>query len=150
MVLSAFVQHIKDSEDLGDQIVYHRYLPRQEPRYDSARVFSSQASQLLKESGIAQPYTHQVAAIGKVKGGEDILVATPTASGKSLIYNIPVLEAILDNPATRALYTFPLKALEQDQLKNLRDLISRLQGNPISAAIYDGDTSAWARKKIKE
>ncbi len=149
-MLSAFVEHIKDSEELGPQIVYHRYLPRQEPRYDKGRVLSSHTSQILKESRIAQLYTHQVEAIGKVKGGKDILVSTPTASGKSLIYNIPVIEAMLDNPLTRALYIFPLKALEQDQLKNLLDLISKLPGDYISATIYDGDTSAWARKKIKE
>lgn len=150
MLLSAFVEHIKHSEELGPQIVYHRYLPRLEPRYDKSRILPSHTSQLLKESHIANLYTHQVEAIGKVKEGKDILVATPTASGKSLIYNIPVIEAMLHNPQTRALYIFPLKALEQDQLKNLQDLISNLPGDYLSATIYDGDTSAWARKKIKE
>ena len=150
MVLSSFIEGIKKSEELGPQVVYHRYLPRQEPKYNSCRLISSRISRLLQDARIANLYTHQVEAIAKVKGGEDILVATPTASGKSLIYNIPVLEAMLDNPATRALYIFPLKALEQDQLKNLLDLISMLPGDRPSAAIYDGDTSAWARKKIKE
>ncbi|RLB30538.1 MAG: DEAD/DEAH box helicase, partial [Deltaproteobacteria bacterium] len=122
MVLSSFIEGIKKSEELGPQVVYHRYLPRQEPKYNSCRLISSRISRLLQDARIANLYTHQVEAIEKVKGGEDILVATPTASGKSLIYNIPVLEAMLDNPATRALYIFPLKALEQDQLKNLLDL----------------------------
>jgi DEAD/DEAH box helicase domain-containing protein len=150
MVLSAFVEHIKHSEELGPQIVYHRYLPGQEPRYGICRGISSRTTRLLEKSRIAKLYTHQVEAIEKVKEGKDILVATPTASGKSLIYNIPVLEAMLHNPQTRALYIFPLKALEQDQLKNLLDLISGLPGDYPSATIYDGDTSAWARKKIKE
>jgi len=150
MVLSAFVEHIKHSEELGPQIVYHRYLPRQEPSYGTCRVISSGTEQLLEKSGIAKLYTHQVEAIGKIVEGKDILVATPTASGKSLIYNIPVLEAMLHTPQTRALYLFPLKALEQDQLKSLLDLINKLPGTYLSASIYDGDTSTWARKKIKE
>jgi DEAD/DEAH box helicase domain-containing protein len=150
MVLSSFIEHIKHSEELGPQIVYHRYLPHQEPKYAQCQDISSRTEQLLTESGIPALYTHQVEAIGKVIEGKNILVATPTASGKSLIYNIPVLEAALNHCQTRALYLFPLKALEQDQLKNLLDLISKLAADEISASVYDGDTSTWARKKIKE
>jgi len=149
-VLSAFVEHIKHSEELGPQIVYHRYLPRQEPSYGTCRVISSSIEQLLEEIGIARLFTHQVEAIGKVVEGKDILVSTPTASGKSLIYNIPVIEAMLHHPQTRALYLFPLKALEQDQLKGLLDLINNLPGDKPGATIYDGDTSTWDRKKIKD
>jgi DEAD/DEAH box helicase domain-containing protein len=149
-VLSSFIEHIKHSEELGPQIIYHRYLPRQEAKYHRCRDISSSLIRLLTESRIPKLYTHQAEAIGKIQEGKDILVATPTASGKSLIYNIAVLEAILRNPQTRALYIFPLKALEQDQLKNLLDLASNLPGEPLRASIYDGDTSAWARKKIRE
>jgi DEAD/DEAH box helicase domain-containing protein len=150
MALTAFIEHIKHSEDLGSQIVYHRYLPRLEPSYGTCRCISSRAEQLLGGIGITKLFTHQVEAIEKAIEGKDILVSTPTASGKSLIYNIPVIEAILHNPQARALYLFPLKALEQDQLKGLLDLMKNLPGEKPGATIYDGDTATWARKKIKE
>jgi DEAD/DEAH box helicase domain-containing protein len=149
-VLSAFIEHIKHSEELGPQIVYHRYLPSQGPRYSTCQVISPSTEHVLGGIGIARLFTHQTEAIGKIAEGKDLLVSTPTASGKSLIYNIPVIEAMLRLPQTRALYLFPLKALEQDQLKGLLDLISILPGDKPGATIYDGDTSTWARKKIKE
>jgi len=149
MRISTFVEHIRKSQDLGPQIVFHRYLPSQNPKYDQSRIFSSEVLQLLKRSQAEKLYTHQIEAIKKLKEGKDILVSTPTASGKSLIYNLPVIEEILREPAIRALYIFPLKALEQDQLKNLYDFVSGIQQGRISATIYDGDTSTGDRQRIK-
>ena len=149
MQISTFVEHIRKSEDLGPQIVFHRYLPSQNPKYDQSRIFSSDVLQLLKRSQAEKLYIHQIEAIKKLKEGKDILVSTPTASGKSLIYNLPVIEEILREPAIRALYIFPLKALEQDQLKNLYDFVSGIQQGRISATIYDGDTSTGDRQRIK-
>jgi DEAD/DEAH box helicase domain-containing protein len=150
MGLSAFVEYIKKTKDLGAQVVYHRYLPRQEPKFKESLILSKVMSHLLREGNIKKLYTHQIEAIERIKEGRDILVSTHTASGKSLIYNIPVIEEILINPATKALYIFPLKALEQDQLKNLYDFISGIPEGQISATIYDGDTSSWDRQKIKK
>ena len=79
--------------------------------------------------------------------GENVVVSTPTASGKTLIYNLPVLESVLIEPGTRALYLFPLKALEQDQQRKIEELSSALGAN-VTSAIYDGDTSAYRRRKI--
>ena len=149
MQISSFVERIKKSEDLGSQIVFHRYLPPQDPKYDQNQILSPDILHSLKNLRIGAPYTHQIEAIKRLEEGKDILVSTPTASGKSLIYNIPVIEEILKKPASRALYIFPLKALEQDQLKNLYDLISGIQGGRISATIYDGDTSTGDRQRIK-
>jgi len=149
MQISTFVEHIKKSEDLGPQIVFHRYLPSRDPRYDERRIFSSDMLRLLKRCKTERLYTHQIEAIQQLREGKDILVSTPTASGKSLIYNLPVIEQILREPAMRALYIFPLKALEQDQLKNLYDFISGIQQGRISATIYDGDTSTGDRERIK-
>ncbi|MFW6147180.1 MAG: DEAD/DEAH box helicase [Thermodesulfobacteriota bacterium] len=149
-MLSSFIDHVKHTEELGPQIIYHRYLPRREPQYGTCRELSSPLEQALMQGRIPKLYTHQVEAIRKIQAGKDILVSTPTASGKSLIYNIAVLEEMLREPQMRALYLFPLKALEQDQLKSLLDLASNIPGQLLRANIYDGDTSAWARKKIKE
>jgi len=149
MELSTFVEYIKKSKDFGPQIVFHRYLPHQDSRYDKSWTFSPDMLHLLRKSNIEKLYTHQIKAIEKLKEGKDILVSTPTASGKSLIYNIPVIEEILKNPSVRALYIFPLKALEQDQLKNLYDFIYGIKEGRFSASIYDGDTSTGDRQRIK-
>ncbi|MCJ7481363.1 MAG: DEAD/DEAH box helicase, partial [Thermodesulfovibrionales bacterium] len=77
---------------------------------------------VLKNRGIELFYSHQVEAIDLIRQGQNVLIMTPTASGKSLIYNIPVLESIMQNPEQKALYIFPLKGLEQDQVKNLNEL----------------------------
>jgi DEAD/DEAH box helicase domain-containing protein len=79
----------------------------------------------LKARGIESLYTHQAQAIEAVAHGEHIAVVTSTASGKTLCYNLPVLDALLKNPATTALYIFPTKALAQDQLAALRELLMR-------------------------
>src|SRR6202790_2517763 len=78
--------------------------------------------------GIRQLYTHQAAAAEAVHAGKNVVIVTPTASGKTLCYNLPVLDAILANDDTRALYLFPTKALAQDQLAELYDLNQRLDG----------------------
>jgi DEAD/DEAH box helicase domain-containing protein len=103
--------------------------------------------------GITQLYTHQATAAECVREGRNVVVVTPTASGKTLCYNLPVINAVLENPDTRALYLFPTKALAQDQLAELYDLNKRLdQGNgqPFGVFTYDGDTPADARRAIRE
>ena len=99
--------------------------------------------------GIRRPYTHQAAAAEAVHAGKDVVIVTPTASGKTLCYNLPILNAILENSDTRALYLFPTKALAQDQLSELYDLNQRLE-NCFGVFTYDGDTPADARKAIRE
>jgi DEAD/DEAH box helicase domain-containing protein len=99
--------------------------------------------------GITKFYSHQSEAIKYIGQGYNVVIATPTASGKSMIYNLTVLDSILKNRDRKALYVFPLKALEQDQLKNLSELTKRINSDKISASVYDGDTSPYMRKKIK-
>jgi DEAD/DEAH box helicase domain-containing protein len=99
--------------------------------------------------GIRQLYTHQAAAAEAVHAGKNVVIVTPTASGKTLCYNLPVLDAILANDDTRALYLFPTKALAQDQLAELHDLNQRLE-NRVGVFTYDGDTPSDARKAIRE
>ena len=99
--------------------------------------------------GIPRLYSHQGEALAAIRAGKNLLVATPTASGKTLIYNLPVLESLLAEPRGHALYLFPLKALEQDQLKALQELDAALPFPFLTAAIYDGDTPPAQRQAIK-
>ena len=103
----------------------------------------------VAKNGIQKPYTHQAQAIQLAAAGQDLCVVTPTASGKTLCYNVPILNAILDNPDTRALYLFPTKALSQDQVSALYDLITAMDVD-IKTYTYDGDTPAAARKAIRQ
>jgi DEAD/DEAH box helicase domain-containing protein len=102
-----------------------------------------------RAKGIEQLYSHQAAAAELARAGKDFVVVTPTASGKTLCYNLPVLNAVLENTDTRALYLFPTKALAQDQLAELHDLATRLDDR-FGVFTYDGDTPSDARKSIRE
>jgi DEAD/DEAH box helicase domain-containing protein len=99
--------------------------------------------------GIDRLYSHQAAAADAAHEGKNIVVVTPTASGKTLCYNLPVINAILENSDTRAMYLFPTKALAQDQLAEIHDLNQRLD-NRFGVFTYDGDTPSDARKAIRE
>ncbi len=103
-----------------------------------------------RAKGIERLYSHQAAASDLARAGKDFVVVTPTASGKTLCYNLPILNSILENPDTRALYLFPTKALAQDQLAELHDLATRLQEPLFGVFTYDGDTPSDARKAIRE
>ena len=122
---------------------------------------------VLAARGIEQLYSHQAEAVAHTLAGRHVVVTTPTASGKTLCYNVPVLNAILRDPSSRALYLFPTKALAQDQLAELHELASRLSqpdpGPPtgvsqpvgvveeleIGVFTYDGDTPQDARRAIR-
>ncbi len=106
----------------------------------------------LASRGVPQLYTHQAEAIAHALAGRHVVVTTPTASGKTLCYNAPVLQAVLEDPASRALYLFPTKALAQDQLAELlalSDAVAASAGAGIGVFTYDGDTPQDARKTIR-
>src|SRR5688572_613516 len=106
----------------------------------------------LAARGINQLYTHQAQAFAHVLGGRNVVTITPTASGKTLCYNAPVLNAILQDQSTRALYLFPTKALAQDQLAELHtlsELVTRDSDLEIGVFTYDGDTPSDARRAIR-
>jgi DEAD/DEAH box helicase domain-containing protein len=102
----------------------------------------------LSAGGVDRLYTHQAEALHEARAGRDVLVVTGTASGKSLAYQLPVLETLLADPEARALFLFPTKALEQDQWKSLQQLIP--EGSGIRAEILDGDTPAHRRAQLRE
>ncbi|WP_066257075.1 DEAD/DEAH box helicase [Neobacillus drentensis] len=103
----------------------------------------------LKSRGIEQLYTHQKSAYEKIMDGKSIVAVTPTASGKTLCYNLPVLQSILANPSTRALYMFPTKALAQDQKTEINEII-QAAGVDINSYTYDGDTPANIRQRVRQ
>ena len=108
--------------------------------------------QALRTRGIDQFYSHQAEAVAHAIDGRNVVVITPTASGKTLCYNAPVLDAILRDSSTRALYLFPTKALAQDQLAELHqmvEIIDRSGGGEIGVFTYDGDTPQDARRAIR-
>jgi DEAD/DEAH box helicase domain-containing protein len=102
-----------------------------------------------RAKGIKELHSHQAATAELVHSGRNVVLVTPTASGKTLCYNLPVLNAVLENPDTRALYLFPTKALAQDQLAELHDLAKRLD-DCFGVFTYDGDTPNDTRKAIRE
>jgi DEAD/DEAH box helicase domain-containing protein len=106
-------------------------------------------AQALARRGIERLYSHQAEAYEAVRRGRHLVVVTPTASGKTLCYNLPVLQRLLENPEKRALYVYPTKALAQDQLAELGALKS---GLPIDVRVdtYDGDTPPGRRTAIRE
>ncbi|RLE05107.1 MAG: helicase [Candidatus Aminicenantes bacterium] len=104
--------------------------------------------QALHQKGISQLYSHQYEAWEKARQRKNIIVVTPTASGKTLCYNLPVLQSILENPSSRAIYLFPTKALSQDQRAELEEIINLLP-QEIRIFTYDGDTPQEARKAIR-
>src|SRR3954447_6767719 len=115
-------------------------------------ALDARLTQALASRGVEQLYTHQAAAIGHALAGRHTVVITPTASGKTLCYNAPVLDAILKDASSRALYLFPTKALAQDQLAELQAMceqIDRATGEKIGVFTYDGDTPQDARRTIR-
>ena len=106
----------------------------------------------LQARGVERLYTHQAEAFGHVLARRNVVTITPTASGKTLCYNAPVLNAILADPSTRALYLFPTKALAQDQLAELHSLSELVASDSdlkIGVFTYDGDTPSDARRAIR-
>src|SRR5215467_3386976 len=134
----------------GEVLTEVRHFPAREaqwaafPEWVNAHLISA-----YNAKGVQQLYSHQSATAEAVHSGKNVVIVTPTASGKTLCYNLPVLNAVLENSDLRALYLFPTKALAQDQLAELYDLNQRLE-NCFGVFTYDGDTPADARKAIRE
>ena len=134
----------------GEVLTAVRHYPAREAQWaDFPQWLNTDLRAAYNAKGIRQLYTHQAAATEAVHAGKNVVIVTPTASGKTLCYNLPVLDAILADTDTRALYLFPTKALAQDQLAELYDLNQRLD-NRFGVFTYDGDTPSDARKSIRE
>jgi DEAD/DEAH box helicase domain-containing protein len=138
---------IARAPDLFDRVVHRTALPARAARTAVLREpFHPEVAARLSSRGIDALYTHQVEAIDRIRGGEHVVVATGTASGKSLCYQLPIVDAVVGGESDTALLVYPTKALAQDQLRSLRGWL--VPG--LKAVTYDGDTPpddrAWARK----
>jgi DEAD/DEAH box helicase domain-containing protein len=116
---------------------------------DFPQALAPALSQTLTQRGIRQLFCHQAEAFDHAHAGRNTVIVTPTASGKTMCYNLPVLNHLLAEPNSRAFYLFPTKALAEDQLHEFQSLVDAL-GSPIRAFTYDGDTPQDARKAIRE
>jgi DEAD/DEAH box helicase domain-containing protein len=135
--------------EVRDAIVEHRILPERAARTAQFPGWlDKRLVRALHGQGIEMLYTHQAESLAALHAGEDIVVVTPTASGKSLCFNLPVLQAVAQDPAARALYLFPTKALSQDQLASFRELATAAEID-VAAGVYDGDTPVPIRTNIR-
>jgi len=147
--LAAALQAIRTGEVTAGCLARWVTLPgRPADHVDFPAWLDPRLTQALQARGIQRLYRHQGEALEAVHAGRDVVVVTPTASGKTLCYNLPVLNAISGNPAARALYLFPTKALAQDQLSEVHDLVTRA-GADIKTFTYDGDTPTTARRAVR-
>ena len=148
--VTEYVQALRNSRLFGEQVVCHRNIEaRPAATVNPGRRWPDAVRGLLTAMNIPSLYSHQREAIDRVRKGHPVVMATPTASGKSLVYTLPIVEAVLANPESRALYLSPLKALAQDQHRAFEELAKKLTQGSFTASIYDGDTTAWFRKKIR-
>jgi DEAD/DEAH box helicase domain-containing protein len=162
MSLEPVLKQIEGDSQLARRFTRWQYLPPREGRYaDFPPGIDLRLIRALRQRGIGHLYTHQARAVGASLRGEHVVVVTPTASGKTLCYNLPVLHSLLAEPAARALYLFPTKALAQDQLAGLGEMQAALECFPpaspvhggevkIKAHTYDGDTPTSVRPHIRK
>ena len=137
-------------QDPNSPIRAVRRAPAREGEYSPIpESVAATLTETLRRRGVERLYAHQAQAFELAEAGKNVVVVTPTASGKTLCYNLPVLNHLIAEPRARAMYLFPTKALAEDQLHEFHGLVDAM-GSDIRAFTYDGDTPQDARKKIRE
>lgn len=143
------VDRIRDMKEIMEQVSEWRTIPPREAKYaEFPGTLHPKIKQALTARGIHRLYTHQADAFRSIVGGNHVVTVTPTASGKTLCYNLPVLQGVLEDPAARALYLFPTKALAQDQVAELQEVVNLMEED-IKTHTYDGDTPPTVRQAIR-
>ncbi|MBI4304524.1 MAG: DEAD/DEAH box helicase [Chloroflexi bacterium] len=151
MDTSAFLRHLTTQPEYSHQIVHVEHIPPREPNYtELEEPLAASLQACLERKGIPALYTHQAEAVNSARRGENVMVATASASGKTLCYNIAVLQTLLTEPDSRAIYLFPTKALAQDQLRSLHGFFSPTPFKPDNFATFDGDTPQSERAEIRK
>jgi len=151
MDVAALLKRIESRKDYGGQLQHVRLLPERSGRFATpATPLPEALARLLATKGIEQLYCHQVEALELARAGRDFVVVTGTASGKTLCYNLPILESAFAGGG-RALYLFPTKALAQDQLKGLLEFVASDPelARAVRPGVYDGDTPTAQRRRIR-
>ena len=150
ITVSEMLVRLQNDRRFMENVTALKRIPAQEGSFASFPSWVQPAIvTALRKRGIERLYSHQAEAADLIRRGRDVVLVTPTASGKTLCYNLPVLQRILEEPETRALYLFPTKALAQDQMHEIHSLITEL-GADIRTFTYDGDTPADARQAIRK
>jgi DEAD/DEAH box helicase domain-containing protein len=146
--LRALLDELLTSPDTGSAITATRHFPTRPPLWTSFPAsLDPRLAEALRARGITQLYSHQAQAFELIEKGHHLVVVTPAASGKTLCYNLPVLQGLIQTPEARVLYLFPTKALAQDQLAELEELARAL--SDIRMFTYDGDTPQDARRAVR-
>ncbi|MCG1023096.1 DEAD/DEAH box helicase [Sutcliffiella horikoshii] len=144
------IDWMKREESIAKNIVHWETVPPKEAQsVPFPKEIDKRLLQSLTNRGISSLYTHQAAAFEAAIHKRHFVAVTPTASGKTLCYNLPVLQKIVQNNDARALYLFPTKALAQDQKSELNEIITQM-GVPINSYTYDGDTAPTIRQKVRK
>lgn len=143
------IELLRRAPELSRNITHWQTIPPREAQYAPfPQLLHPKLRQALQDRGIAGLYTHQAEAFRAAEEGRHVVAVTPTASGKTFCYNLPVLQRILADDSARALYLFPTKALAQDQVAELKELVDSMEVD-LKAHTYDGDTSPAARTAIR-
>jgi DEAD/DEAH box helicase domain-containing protein len=147
--IQMLIDQMKNRVDLRKHVTRWEVIPARPARYTPyPDQLHPDLVRVLHSRGIEQLYTHQGTAVESVLAGDSVVTVTPTASGKTMCYNLPVLHTVMEDPSARALYIFPTKALAYDQLTEIHRWVEEL-GHDIKAHTYDGDTPASARQAIR-
>ncbi len=150
MDTTVFLHHLTSQPGYSGQIVHIEHIPPHDADYaELDRPLDDRLQDCLGEHGLSPLYTHQAEAVNNARQGKNVMVATSSASGKTLCYNIAVLEAILTEPDSCAIYLFPTKALAQDQLRSLQEIFCPALLKIEEFAAFDGDTPYPERAGIK-
>ena len=149
--MRSFVQQLIEHPDLGARVVHHRHLDGTAAAHaEPAEPLPTDLADALTSQGITRLYRHQARGLDLLREGHDVLAVTPTASGKTLLFALGLLESVIAEPRSKALLLYPTKALARDQLGGLRQLAGGLGAlNAPRFDIYDGDTTPARRRKIK-
>jgi DEAD/DEAH box helicase domain-containing protein len=146
---STVLDRLLEEPSIARGVVHHEVIAAREASYaDMPDWLDPRIVSGLASRGIERLYTHQAEAIEAIHSGEDVVVVTPTASGKTLCYALPALQAIAEDPAARALFLFPTKALGQDQVAEFGELAASADLSIITST-YDGDTPAPIRSTVR-
>lgn len=147
MDFSDFLDEVQSAYGYDDQVVHVEHLPPREARFDVLRApLHPRINGSLQKLGIQQLYTHQTNAINALRGGKNVTLVTSTASGKTLCYQIPTLESVLQDSEATSLYLYPTKALAQDQARSL----GRFDAGEFIFGTYDGDTPPNLRRTLRD
>ena len=145
-----FMHRLRNNEEFIQVVTHIQTLyPREAAYKELSRSLGHKLEAALELNGINRLYSHQAESIDRIRDKHNVVIATSTASGKSLCYNIPVVEELLRNPNSRALYLFPTKALSQDQKMSLNDFLAQADIAGIRCDTYDRDTPRKDRANIR-